>query len=182
ALIHWGDSSTSSGTVSYSGGLYMVDGSHIYAEEGSYSITIDVKDVLDGGTSTTTITGIATVADAALTGSSAATAGGTEGGANSSVLAGAPVTDARPGNHTEDFTATIHWGDTTSSTGTVSYSTGVYTVDGAHTYAEEGPYNITTLSLHVALPITSTTTITGIATVADAALTGSSAATAGGTE
>src|SRR5262249_60744873 len=72
--IYWGDTSSSAGTVSYSGGIYTVSGTHTYGEEGSYSITIDVSD--DGG-STTTITGTATVGDAALTGSDTAVARGT---------------------------------------------------------------------------------------------------------
>ena len=178
ATITWGDGSpTSLGTVSYSAGVYTVSGSHTYAEEGSYPISIGV---LDNGGSTATITGTATVADAALTGSAAATAGGTEGATNSSVLAGATFTDANPGDHTADFTATITWGDGGgTSAGVVSYSAGTYTVAGSHTYTDEGSYSI---SIGVLDDGGQTTTITGTATVADAALTGSSVTTAGGTE
>jgi len=54
-----------------------------------------------------------------------------------------PFTDANPGNHTADFTATINWGDGgATSVGTVSYSAGTYTVAGSHTYAHEGNYPI----------------------------------------
>ena len=178
ATIDWGDGgATSAGVVSYSAGTYTVAGSHTYADEGSYPISISV---LDDGGQTATITGTATVADAALTGSSVTTAGGTEGATNSSVLAGATFTDANPGNHTADFTATITWGDGgATSAGVVSYSAGVYTVAGSHTYAEEGSYSI---SISVLDDGGSTATITGTATVADAALTGSSVTTAGGTE
>src|SRR5689334_25290151 len=93
ATINWGDlGPTSLGTVSYSGGTYTVAGSHTYAEEASYSISIAVAD--DGG-QTATITGTATVADARLTGSGAATAsGGAEGTNNSRVPAGASSTAA----------------------------------------------------------------------------------------
>ena len=66
ATIDWGDNSTSPGTVSYSGGVYTVAGSHTYADEGSYALSISVVD--DGG-STTTISGTATVADAVLSAS-----------------------------------------------------------------------------------------------------------------
>ena len=103
-----------------------------------------------------------------VTGSSTAVAGGTEGAALSSVLSGATFTDANPGDHTADMTATIDWGDNgPTSTGTVSYDvgTGVYTVDGSHTYAEDGSYPI---SISVADDGGSTTTISGTATVADA--------------
>ena len=42
-----------------------------------------------------------------------------------------------------DYTATINWGDTTSSSGTVSGATGgPFTVRGSHTYAALGPYTI----------------------------------------
>jgi len=36
------------------------------------------------------------------------------------------------------FTATIDWGDGTTTTGTVVGSNGSFTVDGGHTYADEG--------------------------------------------
>src|SRR5206468_4177725 len=139
----------------------------------SYDISISVVD--DGG-QTATITGTATVADAALTGSSQASSAGRRVGTNSSVLSGATFTDANPGDHTADFTATITWGDGgPTSSGTVSYDsgTGTYTVAGSHTYADEGTYNI---SIAVADDGGSSTTITGTATVADAALTGSTQA------
>src|ERR1700732_4282132 len=45
-------------------------------------------------------------------------------------------------NNTTDtasaFTATINWGDGVTSTGTVVGSNGSFTVDGGHTYADEG--------------------------------------------
>jgi len=61
-------------------------------------------------------------------------------------LTNATFTDANPGDHTADFTATIDWGDGTApTTGTVSYNsvTKVYTVAGSHIYAEEGTYTPT---------------------------------------
>ena len=67
-----------------------------------------VKDNVDvGGTSSTTITGTATITDAPLTGSSAASASGNEGASVS--LTNATFTDANPGDHTANFTATIDW-------------------------------------------------------------------------
>ena len=176
ATINWGDGGpSSSGTVSYSAGVYSVAGSHTYAEEGSDNIAVTVTD--DGG-SNTTITGAASITDAALTGSSAASSSGIEGA--SAALSNATFTDANPGDHTGDFTATINWGDGgPSSSGTVSYSAGVYSVAGSHTYAEEGSDNI-------AVTVTddggSNTTITGAASITDAALTGSSAASLSGIE
>jgi large repetitive protein len=176
ATINWGDNGpTSSGTVSYSGGQYTVSGSHTYANEGTYPISISVVDV---GGSITTVTGSAKIGDAVLAGSSGAALSGSEGSAAS--LTSATFTDANPGDHHGDFTATINWGDNgPTSTGTVSYSGGTYTVSGSHTYAEEGSYPI---SIAVTDVGGSTTTITGSASVADAALTGSSAAALRGME
>jgi hypothetical protein len=51
--------------------------------------------------------------------------------------------DAEP---TSDFAATINWGDGSTSTGTVTYtsSSGTYSVKGSHTYPTKGPYTVTT--------------------------------------
>ena len=43
-----------------------------------------------------------------------------------------------------DYTATINWGDSTSSSGTVTGATGgPFTVSGSHTYATLGPFTVT---------------------------------------
>ena len=101
-------------------------------------------------------------------------------------LTNTTFTDANPGDHTADFTATIDWGDGTApTTGTVSYNsvTKVYTVAGSHIYAEEGTYTPTvTVKDNVDVGGASSTTITGTATITDAPLTGSSAASASGNE
>jgi len=138
--IRWGDLSSSAGTVSGSpGGPYTVAGSHTYAEERSYSVTVTVQD--DGG-STTAATGTANVADAALTAAPACLA-------TSTLVYNGPTatfTDAAgPGGTLSDFTATISWGDGSSSAGTVSGPNGgPYTVSGSHPYASTGPFTITT--------------------------------------
>jgi hypothetical protein len=62
------------------------------------------------------------------------------------------------------FTATIDWGDTTSSAGTVVGTD----VNGTHTYAEEG---INSVTVHVIDPGSSTVASTLAETVADATLT-----------
>jgi hypothetical protein len=45
-----------------------------------------------------------------------------------------------------DYSATINWGDSSSSTGTIppSSGSGPYTVNGAHTYTSTGMFTITT--------------------------------------
>src|SRR5207249_322289 len=85
--INWGDGHTTSFTsadVSGSGGSYTVTGSHQYAEEGPYSITVAISDV---GGSSTTDTGSTTVADAALTAGTVSASGGIEGVSPTSLTA-----------------------------------------------------------------------------------------------
>jgi hypothetical protein len=169
ATIHWGDGSSSAGTVSYASGSYTVTGSTTYAEEGNYATWVNVVDV--GGSK---LTGIGkttvSVADAALTDtSSTVSASDTEGLATGTIVV-ATFTDADPGNNSGDFTATIHWGNGTNSTGTISYSGGTYTVTGSASYVEEGTYAVTVDVMDIGgskLTAIGKTTVT----VADAALT-----------
>src|SRR5207249_543336 len=67
----------------------------------------------------------------------------TEGTSTGNVVV-ATFSDANPGDHTADFSATINWGDTTSSSGTVTYdaATGTYSVSGSHTYSDEGTFAV----------------------------------------
>ena len=54
----------------------------------------------------------------------------------------ATFADANPNATASDFTATIDWGDGTSTRGTVvAQSGGGFAVDGAHTYANGGQFN-----------------------------------------
>jgi len=130
--ITWGDGSSSTGT--YSSG--QVSGTHTYAEEGSFSGTVTVTGPnCPGGSVTDTLS--ASVADAALT-------AGPNGAVNATATQPfngtvATFTDANPGAPASDFTATINWGDgTSSSPGTASGSGGQFAVSGSHTYATFG--------------------------------------------
>ena len=69
------------------------------------------------------------------------------------------------------FTVTINWGDSTSPTsGTVSAnSSGGFNVNGTHTYAHEGAYNV---NVQIADGLGNFANVTSTATVADAPLTG----------
>ncbi len=141
--IDWGDTSTSTATVTRTGpGQFSVSGGHTYAEEGSYSLTVHIAD--DGG-STATATATASIGDAALAASG--TPAFTSTGTVNSILA--TFTDNNPLATVTDFTSgggavTIDWGDTTTSAGTVTQTgTGQFSVRGSHTYGALGPYTIT---------------------------------------
>jgi hypothetical protein len=138
--IDWGDGTTpSNGTGIVSGNTLTVNGSHTYAEEGSYPLTIKVTDVSGYSASASST---ATVADASLTLTLISAHGA---GAHLGILSQARFSDANTLSTAADFTATIAWGDKTTSTATVTrISAGNYVVGLAtHTYASAGVYTIT---------------------------------------
>ena len=131
ATINWGDTSMSAGIVTGNRATgFTVTGGHTYAEEGSYTVTVQISD-LDG--SSVTATGSATIADAALS-----AAGLKLRQSNDSVNGVvADFTDADPGGVATDYTATISWGDGTSSAGIVASAGGGFSVSGTHTYVRD---------------------------------------------
>jgi hypothetical protein len=146
ASINWGDGTSSAGTVN--GGLgaqYTVTASHTYAEEGSYKTAITVTDTNLPTINTATADGSATVTDAPLT-PTATQPSIPDATTNTQFSAAvASFTDGNPTAPLSDFTATISWGDSTSSTGMLSQPGGIGTaffVSGAHTYASNGTYPI----------------------------------------
>ncbi len=163
ATIDWGDNSRSAGTVvGKSGGGFEVRGSHTYAEEGTFTVRVTITDL---GGSTATATGAANVLDAALS-----AAGRMITPTEGLVFSGAVASfrDANPGAKDTEFTASINWGDGSSSPGTVvAIPAGGFEVRGSHTYAEEGSFTTTTAIKDAG---GSSATATGVANVLDAAL------------
>ena len=160
--IDWGDGTTSPATFSGSGPV-SVSGTHTYEEEGTYALTVQVAD--DGG-STATLTATMNTADAALSAGPSQARNAVEGAAFSGSVA--TFTDADPHGTVTDYTATIDWGDGTTSAGGISGS-GPFTVLGTHVYEEEGTYSV---NVYIADAGGSTTSVSDTMSVADAALHG----------
>jgi hypothetical protein len=142
AAIDWGDSSpTSSGTITGGNGTFTVSGTHTYAEEGPYKVTVTITDI-DTPSNTAAANSMANVADAALTASPACSATSPQSYNGPT----ATFTDAAsPFGTLSDFSATIDWGDGITTAGTVTGADGgPYTVIGSHTYATTGSHTITT--------------------------------------
>jgi hypothetical protein len=137
AMIEWGDGVTTSGTITGGAGSFTVEGTHTYADEGSYPVAVTITDV-DNPLNTKITSSTATIADAPLSASGVSAVSPL---AFSGTVAN--FTDANSTtSSTADFTATIEWGDGSSSPGTVSGSGGSYSVSGSHTYATTGEFEV----------------------------------------
>jgi hypothetical protein len=172
ASIVWGDGTTDTGTVSGSGGTFLVSGSHSYADEGNFTVTVTLTDDSPGTASATATTVATSTENDVLTGT-----GLTVTPTEAQQFSGAVATfsDSYLGNTTADFTATIDWGDGTSSAGTVSGTAGAFTVSGTHTYADEGHFSVK-VTLTDDSPGTVSAGATGTANVGEAdVLTGTGA-------
>jgi hypothetical protein len=172
ASINWGDGTTAAGTISGSAGSFTVSGSHVYAEAGTKTATIVLSDNSPGtakGTATATIV----VADEPL-----AATGTTVTSAESTTFSAllATFTDANPNGMVGDYTATIAWGDGTTTAGSISSADGHFKVSGSHAYAEDGLYNI---AVQIADVGGSTATASSTATVSEPSITATAIAVSG---
>jgi PKD repeat protein len=162
ATINWGDSTAATtGAVTGSGGSYSIAATHQYAEEGTYTVSIAVAD--DGGSSTSLGT-TATVSDPAVVGTGGFVVTAVEGKPSATQTV-ATFTDPGGAEAIGNYSASIDWGDgTAQSAGVITLASGVYTVQGNHTYADEGAY---TVRVHLVHESASATDVTSSAVVAD---------------
>ena len=138
ATINWGDGASTAGTVvAQTTGGFAVDGTHTYADEGKYTVGVSITDL---GGSTASATSNANIADAALIAQSPGLIlGDSYRVLNPQTITVATFTDANPNATASDFTATINWGDGTSTSGTVlAQNGGGFAVEGGHVYAADG--------------------------------------------
>jgi hypothetical protein len=88
-----------------------------------------------------------------------------EGSAFSGIIA--TFGDDNPAASPSDFNASIDWGDGTSLTaGAVNNDSGLFSVSGTHTYADEGTFTVT-MTINDNPPGTGTATATCTATVSE---------------
>ena len=139
ATIDWGDGTTDAGTTTGEGGGIDVSGSHTYADEGKFQITVVLTDDAPG-TASATATSQATVGEADILGGTGVTISPTQFSSFSGAVA--TFSNMYPANSASDFSATVDWGDNVTTAGTVSSNLGVLTVAGTHTYAGAGPFTI----------------------------------------
>ena len=138
-VIDWGDGTAPStlGGINYSNGAFVVSGQHTAVEDGSYTVTTTIQDLVDG--STVTVTSPDTVTDAVLSGT-ATSFTATLGQPFTGVVA--HIGDADPNGVVGDYSALIDWGDgSTPSAGSFAVSGGTFQVSGSHTYTAVGTYS-----------------------------------------
>ncbi|HEX6476450.1 MAG TPA: hypothetical protein VF005_04190 [Acidimicrobiales bacterium] len=149
AKIAWGDGTATdtSATISGNDANFTVSGTHTYLEEGTYHPLVTITDS-DLPSVTTSATSTANVSDANLQSLPKSN--------SFSYLSGHPVllwpnppgtgtlasfTDADPNGALSDFSATINWGDGSSSAGTITTNAGGgWDVSGSHVYATLGEF------------------------------------------
>jgi len=164
ASIDWGDGQTSLGTITGSNGSFTVDASHAYATAGTDTFTVTVQDD-DLGTASASGSGTATIVARTIMGTMVL-ASATEATALSNTTTVATFTDSQTSDMAGDFSATIDWGDGVTTAGTVVGSNWSFTVQGGHTYADEGsdPASVT----FTYTPDNVSATASGSVTVAEA--------------
>jgi hypothetical protein len=191
ASIDWGDGTTTAGAISRpdQNGVFSVTGTHAYAEESdsfhggppTITVTISHETVL------TVVADTANVAEAPLAGSGGFTINALEGQAFTATVATFTDTGG-PEDPNLDYTASIDWGDGTTTTGSVSGpdQNGVFTVTGSHAYAEEsdsfhgGPPTITVTLSHESAPAVAVTDTANLAEAPLFATAGSGISTVAG--
>ena len=132
-VIDWGDGTTTTGAVTEPSSTGSVSGSHTYADDGIYTVTVTVTDSAGGVGSdgvTVTVNNVAPIVDA----------GPDWTATGPSLILGRVVTYTDPGV-LDTHTAVIDWGDGTVEAATIDQS--AMTIEGSHRYDETGVYTVT---------------------------------------
>jgi hypothetical protein len=158
-------SSSSSTTRTTSTQGLDVYATHTYSEYGDYAVSVTVT---DDGVTLPIVDSLATVADAPLTATGASDITATRGTPFYDDVV-ATFVDSGGSENPDDYTASINWGDGTTSMGTVHESSQQCDVTGSHTYAETGTETITVNVADVGGDVAHQ--VTSTATVGDSTLT-----------
>jgi hypothetical protein len=135
ATVIWGDRSRSPGVVGGTSGSFSVTAAHVYAEEGSYRLTIRLQESAGSHASGT---GIARISDAPLS----ARGRNISGGRTIDAIV-ASFGDADPQGTITDYAAVILWGEGSTSVGTIAAADGgEFLVRGAHRFHRGGRFTI----------------------------------------
>jgi hypothetical protein len=162
ATINWGDGTTTPGVITDTAGVISVSGTHTYGSAGRDAVTVTLTEDAPG-TATATGSSTANVAGlAGLAGQTSLTAA-KEGVALPSTTRVATFTDTNRRDTASSFTATINWGDGTTTSGKVTGSNGAFTVTGGYTFADEGSFplgvTVTDKANNTSLPLSGTVAV-----------------------
>jgi hypothetical protein len=180
--VDWGDGATDSFSQASAGSLGSR--THTYAEEGNYVPTVTVTDSTGLSDSKTFNIG---VYDPNVIATGGIALSPVEGASTGPQTVATFTDPGGPETGSNDYSATINWGDGVTDTGNISLAAGVFSVTGSHTYAEESaadhlgsdPYTITVVINHDA---TTPQTVTSTAVVSDPAVIAIGGATFTATE
>ena len=145
ATINWGDGTTSAATITGGSGNFTIDGGHTYADEGNYTATVTLTRPADA--SNGSVNGSVAVAEGDFGSLNAVTVNVKPNQAFNGVVG----TFTDPGNPLQtpgDWTATIDWGDGTTTAGTVSGDPTLFSISGSHTYTSASSGLDTALIVH----------------------------------
>jgi hypothetical protein len=144
-VVQWGDGTSS--TLSLAAGVTTFQTNHQYVDadtsglsSASFTIQGTVTDSPGGSTTGSTSITVNFASEPDISGNGVAISGH-EYSALSNVQV-AQFTHAFGSPDAGIFSATIHWGDNTTSAGTISKQNGSYTVTGSHTYSARGTFNV----------------------------------------
>jgi hypothetical protein len=158
--INWGDGTApSSGTIiddpdsPNQSGLYVYDiySAHTYSNAGNYTIMVSIQDSVDDtSASTTPNEGQVTVSPQALSPANPQPSVNAIVGTPLNNADVATFTSANPDAVPADFAATISWGDGSSAGTLIEDSSGIFHVEGSHTYTSDpaGGYQISVDVVH----------------------------------
>jgi len=145
ATINWGDGTlltTNAAIVTYTNGVYLVDGAHTYVKPASTeNVTVTVYDNVDVcatpvliNSQVKFITGVGITPVPATT----LVTTGTQFCTNVATFTDSSL----PAGLSSDLSAVINWGDGFASDGSITPVNGQYVVSGCHTYLDDGRYSV----------------------------------------